>query len=254
VRYLVYSHHHWDHASGGRIFDDTAELVGHSNMPAARRDASANLQAALQRGWDRNNNRKLERDEVQLGLVREFDELDTNRDGALAGSEIMADVRPPESTYTDRRTITLGGKTVQLIHPGPNHSDDATVTYFPAERVVHAVDWISVRTVPGVGLDEGAALSSWISGLKRIEALDFDLVAPGHGNIGTKADLVDLRQYFEDLVAAVSQGIAAGRTVEQLQASSILEKYSWWPNYAQARNTSIALAYRRLGASSSPRD
>ncbi|MBI4486083.1 MAG: hypothetical protein HY655_08745, partial [Acidobacteria bacterium] len=56
----------------------------------------------------------------------------------------------------------------------------------------------------------------------------------------------DYRQYFEDLVAAVSRGIAARQTVEQLQASNILEKYAWWLNYATARNTNIAQAYEML--------
>ncbi len=244
VRYLVYSHHHWDHASGGAVFDDTAELVGHANMPVSLRDAVANLQTS-QRLQDRNKNRRGDRDEVTGGLAAVFDTLDRNRDGGLDGSEVLGDVRAPESTYTDRKTITLGGKTVELIHPGPNHSDDATVVYFPAERVVYAVDWVNVRTPPG-GLAGETTLAQWISALKKVEALDFDLVAPGHGNIGTKADFIDYRQYFEDLVAAVSRGIAAGQTVEQLQASNILEKYAWWLNYPTARNTNIAQAYDML--------
>ena len=35
VRYVLYSHHHWDHASGGRVFADTAEFVGHAAMRQA---------------------------------------------------------------------------------------------------------------------------------------------------------------------------------------------------------------------------
>ncbi len=250
VRYLVYSHHHWDHARGARVFDDTAELVGHANMAAAIKDAVENIQAGITRGLDRNKDRKLDRTEAQGGTLRQFDMLDTNKDGALDGSEITGDVRAPESTYTDRRTITLGGKRVELIHPGPNHTVDGTVVYFPAERVVFGVDWINVRVTAG-NLLTPAPLSQWISSLKQVEALDFDLVAPGHGNIGTKADLVDQRQYFEDLVAGVSKGIAAGRTVEQLQASDLLEQYSWWPGFVQGRNRNIAHTYQRLKAAGS---
>src|SRR5436190_19821858 len=32
VKYVIYSHHHWDHASGGAVYADTAKLVGHANM------------------------------------------------------------------------------------------------------------------------------------------------------------------------------------------------------------------------------
>ena len=35
VRYVLYTHRDWDHASGGVVFADTAEFVGHRNMLAA---------------------------------------------------------------------------------------------------------------------------------------------------------------------------------------------------------------------------
>jgi glyoxylase-like metal-dependent hydrolase (beta-lactamase superfamily II) len=34
VRYVLYTHRDWDHASGGVVFADTAEFVGHRNMLA----------------------------------------------------------------------------------------------------------------------------------------------------------------------------------------------------------------------------
>src|SRR4029079_7162080 len=35
VRYVLYTHRDWDHASGGVVFADTAEFVGHRNMLTA---------------------------------------------------------------------------------------------------------------------------------------------------------------------------------------------------------------------------
>src|SRR5688572_14825803 len=35
VRYVLYTHKDWDHASGGVVFADTAEFVGHRNMLTA---------------------------------------------------------------------------------------------------------------------------------------------------------------------------------------------------------------------------
>ena len=32
VKYVIYSHSHWDHASGGAVYADTARFVGHENM------------------------------------------------------------------------------------------------------------------------------------------------------------------------------------------------------------------------------
>src|SRR5262245_15699792 len=35
VRFVVYTHRDWDHASGGVVFADTAQFVGHVNMLTA---------------------------------------------------------------------------------------------------------------------------------------------------------------------------------------------------------------------------
>src|SRR5437667_8374943 len=32
VKYVIYSHYHWDHASGGEVWADTARFIGHENM------------------------------------------------------------------------------------------------------------------------------------------------------------------------------------------------------------------------------
>jgi glyoxylase-like metal-dependent hydrolase (beta-lactamase superfamily II) len=34
VRYVLYTHHDRDHASGGAVWADTAEFIAHQNMPA----------------------------------------------------------------------------------------------------------------------------------------------------------------------------------------------------------------------------
>src|SRR5688572_12488449 len=31
VRYVLYTHRDWDHASGGAVFADTAQFIGHAN-------------------------------------------------------------------------------------------------------------------------------------------------------------------------------------------------------------------------------
>jgi glyoxylase-like metal-dependent hydrolase (beta-lactamase superfamily II) len=202
VRYVLYSHSDWDHASGARIFNDTAELWGHANMAAAIKNAS--------------------------------------------NPDQMKDVLPPERTYTDRQTITLGGKRVELVHPGPNHSPDATVLFFPAERVIHVVDYITVRRVPP--RFGGAPIAAWIKSMRAVEALDFDVVSPGHGNVGTKLDVSEQREYAEALVDGVSKGIAAGRSAKELQATNMLDKFSWWEGYETVRNANIEEAYKELSA------
>ena len=211
VRYVLYSHHHQDHASGAAVFNDTAELVAHENFNAALKASSGENANATKR---------------------------------------YAAVVPPESTYSGRRTITLGGKSVQMIYAGPTgHAPDLTVLYFPAERVAFGVDFMAVNMVPGSNtLANGAAITEYVSAVKAVEALDFDLASPGHGPTGTKADIVRHRQYFENIGARVSAGIGAGRTVEQLQAAKIMDEYKGWIEYDEDNDVNIANVYKTLSA------
>lgn len=211
VRYVLYSHHHQDHASGAAVFNDTAELVAHENFVAALNASAGVNEAAAKR---------------------------------------FAAVLPPESTYKDRRTITLGGKRVEMIHPGRmGHAPDMTVLYFPAERVLFGVDFVNVKTVPGSNtLANGAPIAEYVNALKVVETLDFDIVAPGHGPMGKKADIAAHRKYYEDLAARVAAGIAAGRTLEQIQAAKIMDEYTDWIEYDEDNDINIANAYKTLSA------
>ncbi len=157
---------------------------------------------------------------------------------------------PPESTYSGRRTITLGGKRVEMIHPGRTaHAPDLTVLYFPAERVVFGADFIAVNTVPGSNtMANGASVAEYVNAVKAVEALDFDIAALGHSPVGKKADIVAHRQYYENIAARVAAGIKAGRTLEQLQAAKIMDEYKDWIEYDEDNDINIANVYKTLSA------
>lgn len=196
VRYVIYSHHHGDHVSGGDVFADTATFIGHANMAAA-----------------------------------------------LAGQS--GGVRPPDLTFADTMTVRLGGKTVELSHLGRNHTDNSIVMRFPDARTVFAVDFVTVKRLPFRGLGD-SFLPDWITSLERLEAMDFDILAPGHGAIGTKADAADHRGYLEDLTAAVQAGIDAGTPLAELQQTIRLDQYSDWGQYEAWLPQNIVGAHRLL--------
>ncbi len=146
---------------------------------------------------------------------------------------IIGEKRPtavPDVTFSDRMTIELGGKKVELIYLGPSHSDNLIVMRFPAERVVFAVDIISVKTLAFRTLGD-SYFPGWIDAIKGVEAMDFDILAPGHGPMGTKADATSQRVYLEDLHAAVLAAARAGQTLDQMKESIKLEKYRDWGQY-----------------------
>jgi glyoxylase-like metal-dependent hydrolase (beta-lactamase superfamily II) len=243
VRFVLQSHHHFDHASGADVWNDTAEIVAHENFNAERKKSASALPGILRR-LDANKDGKIQQSEMSGGpLAGFFAAADRNKDQVVDAPEMYVDVRAPESTFRDRRRITLGGKPVDMIYAGPNHSMDAAILHFPEERAVFVVDYITLKNrFPG-GFDDAAPLPQWIKAIQVAENLDADTFVPGHGDVGTKADVTAYREYFQDLVRTVQQGVTQGQTVEQLQASSALDKYKEWVNYPAGKNQNIADAY-----------
>jgi len=168
-----------------------------------------------------------------------------------AKQRIVAEQVPtatPQETFSDRKTLQLGGKQVELIYLGPSHSDNLIVMHFPAERTVFAVDIVAVKRLPYQDFPD-ADMAGWIATLRALEAMDFDILAPGHGPLGGKADLADHRRYLETLRDQVKAGMAAGKSVDELKQTVTMSEYASWGMYKEWREPNVAGMYRLLQTS-----
>jgi glyoxylase-like metal-dependent hydrolase (beta-lactamase superfamily II) len=265
VRYIIYSHSHWDHVGGAGVFADShPHIVGQErilkNMDGRYPHMPGNM-------IDLNHNGTIESEEIAIPTLEHpgicgmgrgyFESIDRNHTGHITPAQWWAaqGVMPPDIVYSQRMTLVFGGRTIQLIFPGLNHADDGTVVYFPLERVVFSVDFpadalvtTSMRSLPsGCGMFDQHPLAEWIRSYKTIEGLDFDILAQGHGSVTfTKADVSEGRQYFEDLQAGVAQGMAQGKSLAELKKTLLLEKYKDWAYYDMLREVDIEAAYLNL--------
>ena len=165
-----------------------------------------------------------------------------------AKATIVGEKRPtavPDVTFSDNMTIELGGKTVHLLYLGPSHSDNMIVMHFPEERALFTVDFISVKRLPYMNLSD-SYFPDWIETIRRVEALDFDILVPGHGPLGTKADAADHGDYLQDLYDAVLAGARAGQSLDEMKASIKLETYKDWGRYAEWLPLNIEGVYQRV--------
>ena len=262
IRYIVYSHSHWDHIEGAAVFGDGPKVVAQEGVLRNMDGRYPHMPGDM---IDRNNNGQFELEEIVgpgmahpgiCGMPANFFQThDRNHDGHMTPAEYYAEVRRPDIVYSDRMQLTLGGKTVELVFPGKNHADDGTVIVFPSERIAFAADFPadalvreSLRSLPSAcGNFDAHPVSEWIRSYKTIESLDFDQLAGGHGSaLFKKSDVAEARQFFEDLVASVSAGMAAGKSLDDLKHTILLEKYSGWAYYQRLREDNIEAAYNNL--------
>ncbi len=167
-----------------------------------------------------------------------------------AKEKIVGEKRPtavPHITFTDTLALELGGTVVELAYVGKNHSDNSIVVRFPREGILFAVDFIPVKSVAFRNFPDGY-MPDWIESLKRVERMEFAILAPGHGPLGNKADVVAHRGYLEELHAAVLAGARAGKTLDQLKEEIKLEKYQGWALYQDFRPLNVEGMYRMVEA------
>ena len=245
VRYVLYTHNHWDHASGGAIWADTAQFVGHANLRAALALPAGNppLPPADSKS-DANGDGLISAAEATGGTKERFAAFDFNHDNLISGAELargsLNDVYPPTITFQDSHTIVLGGKAVRMISLGPAHSSDSALIYFPEERAIFSADILQVRRLPG---GVGPSVGAWIDAYKTMLALDFEHALAGHLLAGTKKDVQDLHQYLQDLSTGVAAGIAAGRTLPEIQKTLTLDAYKGFARWDTLRTGHIASVY-----------
>ena len=196
VKYLIYSHDHADHISGGAAFGDDITVIGHEQTKAK--------------------------------IISE------KREAPL-----------PDITFQDQYTLELGGKKVELYFPGKSHGDNCIAMLFPEEKTVFVVDFITVKRLPYQNLSS-SYMPDWVESIKMVESLDFEILAPGHGSLGTKADATEHRQYFEALQQAVAQEMAAGKSLEEMQQSIKLDQYKDFGQYEEWLPLNIEGMYKML--------
>lgn len=146
---------------------------------------------------------------------------------------ITGEKRPtatPDITFEKSMTVSLGGKNVDLLYLGKGHSNNSIVMLFKDARTLFVVDSISVNRMPYKGLSD-AYFPDWIDYIRKVELLDFDILAPGHGAMGVKDDARKHGNYLEELYNAVLSGVRDGKTLAELKTSISLNDYKAWSQY-----------------------
>ncbi|MGE4092042.1 MAG: subclass B1 metallo-beta-lactamase [Candidatus Binatia bacterium] len=90
----------------------------------------------------------------------------------------------PQETFADRRTLSLGGREVQVSYLGPGHTRDNIVVWLPDQQLLVGGCLIKDAQAKDLGNTKEADLAQWPKTVEKVywEFKQAKIVVPGHGD------------------------------------------------------------------------
>ena len=128
----------------------------------------------------------------------------------------------PAITYDDRMQFYFNGELIDLMHFGSAHTTGDTAVILRESNVVHMGDVFNTGGYPFIDADNGGDLDGVILFCEGVmQQIDENtIVVPGHGPIGTYADLAEYVSMLRIIRERVAILIAGGATLEEVIAAS----------------------------------
>jgi glyoxylase-like metal-dependent hydrolase (beta-lactamase superfamily II) len=162
VSRLVNTHHHVDHTGGNSLFKE-AEIISHTHCRDEIERTAMPAEAFKQ---------------LMPRFASEYDKLKLS---------------VPKVTFEDKLIFHQADRNIELRHLGPAHTFGDAFVYLPKEKVVFAGDLAFYYVTP---MAFQGHVGNWIKVADRILKMDVETIVPGHGPVGGKKELRDMRAYL----------------------------------------------------------
>ncbi len=188
VKFLINTHHAFDHSSANCFFADRGVAVVGSQ--SCREAMIAHGELNFKRWSDR------------LPAIKKLLEEKKPR------------ITPPHVTFDSHLRLHMGGKTLELFHYGHAHSPGDVFIYLPEERVLYAGDLLWVGVFPNV---READVANQIRVIDKILELPVSYYVPGHGSVTSdRSDVVAVRDFLATLYDRAATMVKQGKSREEV--------------------------------------
>jgi cyclase len=136
----------------------------------------------------------------------------------------------PVITFDKGATVHFNGEEISATHYGPAHTNGDSVIRFKNANVIHMGDQLMTERFPYIDFSNGGDLDGLIANWKTIiAAAPADVkIIPGHGRLANLDDLKAALATVEESAAFIRKGMAEGKTLEQLKAAGLPDKFKTW--------------------------
>jgi glyoxylase-like metal-dependent hydrolase (beta-lactamase superfamily II) len=133
----------------------------------------------------------------------------------------------PVVTFADGVNFHVNGQDAHVRHVAKAHTDGDAVVHLHGSNVIVAGDLFFNYMFPFIDLDSGGSVRGFIAGQQRIIAMaeEDTIIIPGHGELGSRADLQAAVDMLVDAEAKVEALVLEGKTEEEVLAANPLADY-----------------------------
>ena len=204
-RQLVNTHSHADHTNGNQ-FIEGAQIIAHKNSRLEMLDA-----------------RKLATEAARVNPPR--GEKPSWIQDAWWEELVEVNSPLPDITYDKSLTLHHGGLSLELRHQGPAHTKGDSLVLFDEQKVLFSGDLCFFYSTPLCRGD----MENWIDICDFLIMSDTEKVVPGHGPVGGKTEIADMREYFDVIRNQTRQMFDSGVSVQKAIERVDVGELSKWP-------------------------
>jgi glyoxylase-like metal-dependent hydrolase (beta-lactamase superfamily II) len=220
VRYLVNSHYHFDHAHGNQVFPEGVDIIGHEYTREKLLGDVLNENTFL--SFTQAIPEMLKLMEAQIAAQTNEaakKRLQTQYDIQAAHVEALKETvpTPPNVTFDSKMSLFYGGREVQLLFLGRGHTGGDIMVYLPEDKMIFTGDHL----LPGLAYMGDGFVDEWPATLERLNALDIEMIFPGHGSpMKGKSSITNFQAYLKDLLERVQgsrkKGLSAAEASKKI--------------------------------------
>jgi glyoxylase-like metal-dependent hydrolase (beta-lactamase superfamily II) len=234
VKGALDTHYHFDHSMGNAFYGangvalwahaTAAKRIVDNYLPLQGADKEATLASYQKRVKDAKSDVERAHAQSDLNAVTGL--------FLIANAGVIALPNRPIDPAKLPMSIDLGGLTA-VVESHPGHSGTDILVSVPDQNVVYTGDLLFSGWYP-VCFDEKATISGWRDTLKKLAALDKNMLfVPGHGQICGQEGIASLREVFDDILGQAEKLYKAGVPAEEAQHRYVVpEKFKSFPVYA----------------------
>jgi cyclase len=217
VRYVVITQNHGDHSGGTPLFSPPATVI---------------VQDRVAKDWA----------SVKPYQIRSWQKRFPERADALKG------VNPLDTvvSFSDRMTLHVGGKTIELIYVDDTYNPGDVAVWLPAERILHAGFAGYIGRHPDIRPDYShGTTGGMLKQLEALSALKPKVVVPAHGPVGDATALSTLTDYLLLARQKVRTMTQQGLRLAAIEQLFDMHEFADWDRGAHLSATAATI-YREL--------